>query len=465
VNAIAPTGTVQFKDNGVDLGSPVAIDGNGVAVVTTSSLTAGTHTITAEYGGNVNFNGSTGVLATAQVVSNRPLVNFQAANYTVNQSDGFARIAVDRTGDLSVPVTVDYATSDNGGFNCAGLNGVASPRCNFGAMFGTFKFAAGETQKTLDIPITQDAFGNGPQSFTVNLSNVTGSDATLVSPFAANVTINDSVSPTPNAIDDTTIFVRQQYRDFLNRDADAAGLQFWKNNIDSCNDPGGAAGYLNAAQCVEVKRILTSAAFFLSIEFRGTGGLVRDFYVAGLDRPATGNMPNFVEFMRDTQAIQKGVIVGQGNWRQLMDGNRVAFMNDFVTRAEFVALYPTTDTPTQYVDKLYQHANVAPGTQERLDAIAEFGGAGTATDAGARGRAMLRITQNEAFQARELPRAFVQMEYFGYLRRNPNDPLDNNFDGFNFWVNKLNQFNGDFLQAEMVKAFLSSIEYRTRFGP
>jgi hypothetical protein len=57
------------------------------------------------------------------------------------------------------------------------------------------------------------------------------------------------------------------------------------------------------------------------------------------------------------------------------------------------------------------------------------------------------------------------MQYFGYLRRNPNDPPDSNFNGFNFWMNKLNQFKGDFLQAEMVKAFLSSSEYRGRFGP
>ena len=62
-------------------------------------------------------------------------------------------------------------------------------------------------------------------------------------------------------------------------------------------------------------------------------------------------------------------------------------------------------------------------------------------------------------------RGFVQMQYFGYLRRNPNDPPDGNFNGYNFWLNKLNQFNGNFLDAEMVKAFLSSTEYRNRFGP
>jgi hypothetical protein len=158
--------------------------------------------------------------------------------------------------------------------------------------------------------------------------------------------------------------------------------------------------------------------------------------------------------------------VGQGNWQQILDANRQTFMNDFVSRSEFVGLYPTTDTPTAYVDKLYQHANVAPVTvQERLDAILEFGGAPTAADPGARGRALLRITQNGNFRAREENRTFVHIEYFGYLRRNPNDPPDNNFNGYDFWLNKLNQFNGDFLQAEMVKAFLSSGEYRNRFGP
>ena len=57
------------------------------------------------------------------------------------------------------------------------------------------------------------------------------------------------------------------------------------------------------------------------------------------------------------------------------------------------------------------------------------------------------------------------MQYFGYLRHNPDDGLDGNFDGYNFWLNKLNQFNGNLVSAEMVKAFITSAEYRRRFGP
>ena len=61
--------------------------------------------------------------------------------------------------------------------------------------------------------------------------------------------------------------------------------------------------------------------------------------------------------------------------------------------------------------------------------------------------------------------SLVWMEYASYLRRGPNEPPDSNFDGYNFWLNKLNKFNGNYVDAEMVKAFITSDEYRHRFGP
>jgi hypothetical protein len=289
----------------------------------------------------------------------------------------------------------------------------------------------------------------------VNLSNVTGTGAALATPSTATVTISDSTAPAPNANDDTDAFVRQHYRDFLNREADPAGLAFWTNQINSCG---------NDAACRDLRRINTSAAFFLSIEFQQTGNLVRSLYVAALNRPLTNNMPAFLEFERDSQAVQNGVTVGQGSWQQLLNANRNAFMKDFVTRAEFAGLYPATDTPAQYVDELYMHAGVIPTSSERGSAIAEFGSATTAADAGARGRALLDVTQNTTFQQREMNRSFVQMEYFGYLRRNPNDVPDGNFAGYDFWLSKLNTVGGNFINAEMVKAFITSSEYRRRFG-
>lgn len=208
-----------------------------------------------------------------------------------------------------------------------------------------------------------------------------------------------------------------------------------------------------------------SAAFFLSIEFQTTGNLVRSFYVAALDRPLTDNMPAFEEFGRDTQAVQRGLIVGVGDWEQILKNNRDAFIRDFVMRVEFLDLYPTTDTPAQYVDKLLLHARITPAATERDELIAEFGGAATAADAGARGRALLRLTDDAVFRQREMNPSFVQMQFFGYLRRNPNDAPDNDFAGFDFWLHKLDTFGGNFIEAEMVKSFLLSAEYRRRFGP
>jgi hypothetical protein len=115
--------------------------------------------------------------------------------------------------------------------------------------------------------------------------------------------------------------------------------------------------------------------------------------------------------------------------------------------------------------ELYLHAAITPSSAERNSAIAEFGSATTAADAGARGRALLDVTQNATFQQREMDRSFLQMEYFGYLRRNPNDAPDSNFAGYDFWVSKLNAAGGNFLTSEMVKAFIDLSEYRRRFGP
>jgi hypothetical protein len=82
-----------------------------------------------------------------------------------------------------------------------------------------------------------------------------------------------------------------------------------------------------------------------------------------------------------------------------------------------------------------------------------------------RASVLRKVAENAAFARQESNRAFVLIQYFGYLRRNPNDAPDTNFAGYNFWLSKLNQFNGDFIAAEMVKAFISASEYRQRFGP
>ncbi|MFN2499416.1 MAG: carboxypeptidase regulatory-like domain-containing protein, partial [Pyrinomonadaceae bacterium] len=270
-----------------------------------------------------------------------------------------------------------------------------------------------------------------------------------------------------NAIDVPSFFVTQHYRDFLNRDPDADGLSYWTNQIIVCN---------TSPSCIDAKRVNTSAAFFLSIEFQETGYLVERIYksaygdfdgtsVIGGSHQIKAPIIKFNEFLADSQQIAKDVVVGVGNWPTQLENNKVAFTQDFVNRSRFVTAYPTTMTPSDFVDKLFRNAGVTPDAAERSSIINEFGGVGSTADTVARARALRRVAENTTLTQQEKNKAFVLMQYFGYLRRNPNDPQDTDHTGYDFWLQKLEQFNGNFEQAQMVQAFIDSIEYRTRFAP
>jgi hypothetical protein len=216
-----------------------------------------------------------------------------------------------------------------------------------------------------------------------------------------------------------------------------------------------------------VKRVNVSAAFFLSIEFQETGYLVYKFYKA-----AYGNLPaapvplQFNEFLPDTRQIGLDVVVGSPNWQAKLEANKQAFATAFGARSSLASVLPTSLTSAQFVDGLYTHAGVmSPPAAERTAAINEFAGASNTTDTAARGRALRRVAENSTLNQQEFNRAFVLMQYYGYLRRNPYDPpeLTLDYQGYNFWLGKLNQFNGDYVAAEMVKAFLVAGEYRQRF--
>jgi hypothetical protein len=171
------------------------------------------------------------------------------------------------------------------------------------------------------------------------------------------------------------------------------------------------------------------------------------------------------EFLPDTQRIGQGVIVGQGDWQTALENNKQAFCLEFVQRSRFTTAFPTLLTPAQFVDALNGNAGNVLSASERTTAINLFGGAGDTTNQTARAQALRQVAEDPDLVSAEFNRAFVLMQYFGYLRRNPNDPQDSDYTGYDFWLQKLNQFNGNVLDAEMVKAFLSSIEYRQRFGP
>src|SRR5262249_14670631 len=150
--------------------------------------------------------------------------------------------------------------------------------------------------------------------------------------------------------------------------------------------------------------------------------------------------------------------VGVGDWQLKLEANKVAYFNEFVTRTQFTALYGPMNN-AMYVDALNANAGGVLVPAQRDELVNNLN-----ANSMTRAQVLRAVAENQALKTNEFNKAFVLLQYFGYLRRDPDAAPDNNYDGFNFWLAKLNQFNGNFIQAEMVKAFIQSIEYGDRFG-
>jgi Tol biopolymer transport system component len=360
------------------------------------------------------------------------ILQFEAASYTVNESSTSLQINIVRSGNTAEAVSAKVKS----------VNGTASSVSDYTSLFGAVQFGPGETSKSISVLLNEDVFVEGTETFSLQLYDVTGNAALANSGSAAVSIVDNDVSPASiNPLDNSEFFVRQQYHDFLNREPDPEGLAFWVNNIESCGSD---------AACREVKRIDTSAAFFLSIEFQRTG-----FYVYRLWVASTFQTPDLENFSRDTQQISGGLIVGAPGWEQQLDVNTQKFTEEFVSRPIFRLMYRETLSAEAFVDALYLRFGVTPSAAERAQAIAAFGSG----DVVGRAHALRIVMNNEVLMQKLFNGAFVTQEYYGYLRRDPD------FEGFGFWFRKLVSFAGDFRKAEMVKAFLISSEYRSRFGP
>jgi hypothetical protein len=369
---------------------------------------------------------------------------FEQSVYSVQEDVTSTSVTVLRSGNISSAASVDFATTD----------GTATQRQDFTIARGTLNFAAGEVSKTINLLINEDSKTEGTESFSISLSNPTGNGIVDTVGTATIQMTDDVAEPATNVIDDPTIFIGQHYHDFLNRQADTAGLNFWTNTITSCGAD---------QQCIEDKRVNASAAFFLSIEFQQTS-----FFVIRLQRVAFGRRSDtaatrfsYLEFVKDGRRVGDGVIVGQAGAEQRLETNKQAYATDVVNSAAFITRFPLTLTADQFVDALFASAAVSPTPAERQAAINAYGSGGTA----GRVAALRSVTESTTLTDAEFNAAFVLLQYYGYLRRNPTDAPDSNDDGYQFWLTKLNQFNGNFVQAEMVKAFLLSSEYRNRFAP
>jgi hypothetical protein len=355
-----------------------------------------------------------------------PNVQLTRNTYTVNEGAGSASAVVTRGGDLSVPVTVNYSTSDAAGLqNCNVANGTASSRCDYATTVGTVRFAAGESTKTISIPVVDDGYVEGMESFTITLSNPTGT--ILGSNTAATVSIVDDDTTATNPIVGVPFFVRQQYIDFLGREPDPIGFVGWQDILNKC-----------AAGDTSCDRINVSSGFFRSPEFQERGYFIYKFYSAAL-----GRKPNYAEFMPDLAKVSGFLSDAQ------LEANKVAFVQEFMTRTEFVNRYGSLSN-TAFVDTLIQTAGLT-NHPSRDGWITQLNNGSTT-----KADVLRAFTESTEVYNKFYNEAFVVMQYFGYLRRDPDA-------SYLTWIQTINGNGGDY--RAMISGFINSNEYVLRFGP
>ena len=236
--------------------------------------------------------------------------------------------------------------------------------------------------------------------------------------------------------------------------------QFLAGCLPTPTVENGRAGLTNLESERHVGRGDTSADFFLSMEFQQTGYLVYLMHKAAYgDIPGTPVPVRLAEFLQDMREVGQDVVVGRDGWQQKLEANEQAFAADFTSRPRFAERYPQALTPDAFVDALNANSGGALSQAERDTLVSELQH-GSKT----RAEVLRAVAEDSDMQRQEFNRAFVLMQYFAYLRRDPDAAPDKNFDGYLFWLGKLNEFGGDHRRAELVKAFLASDEYKKRYA-
>jgi subtilisin family serine protease len=377
-------------------------------------------------------------------------------------------VTVNRTGDTSVASSIEYYTSDSAGpsIECDQISGAASQRCDYAVVAGTLRFAPGETQKQIQIPIIPDGYQEGDENFSINLRNPVGNMVGLKS--VAVITIIDSgvkTEPAANLYMGVNFFIRQNYLDFLGREPDTSGFNDWTSVLARC---GTNQGFLGAPY--DCDRAHISHGFFGSPEFTDRGLLIYRMYEVGL-----GRLPRYAEFIPDMATLSGDNIPLSVQQQNLSD-----YLQYLTTRTEFQDRFVGALQPSQaalLIQKLEQSSGITlpqtattnPGqpTQYGRQELINLRANGTFTV----GQTLKAFVEQQACYDKFFSRAFVTMEYFAYLRRDPslNDP---NLVGWNEWVYVFDNGGAtrgrpDILPRDyhhLVFGFIYSEEYRKRFG-
>ena len=413
------------------------------AVVTSFAVTADGKVQASTYGRGIYQLGETEA-ATLQ---------FSFLNQTAPESDGGAYVVVRRSGNLSGAVSVRVRTADDNSFvRCDDTTTVpnrAFPRCDYSTTIETVTFGPGEAAKSVRVPLVDDVHVEPNETVGLTLSNP--SAGAQLGPFNTTsliITSSDAAGQ-PNPVDTHAFFVRQQYLDFLSREPDAGGFGAWLGVLNNCANAFNTNPASPSAGC---DRNLVSSSFFRSAEFQLKGFYVFRFYAL-----THGRRPQYTEIIPDMRTVT-------GATEAEVYQKKAAFAADWVNSPAFQTPYGSL-TNQGLVDALmskYSLASIrtpdpaAPDgdariTLTRADLVARLNAAMLT-----RPQLVRAIVDSDEVSAAEFRRAFVAMQYFGYLRRDPEEP------GFTNWVNYLNANPSDFYT--MVNGFANSGEYRLRFG-
>lgn len=229
----------------------------------------------------------------------------------------------------------------------------------------------------------------------------------------------------------------QQYRDLLDREADPGGLAYWTNEITRCG---------SEPICVHNRRIDVAAAFFVEQEFQQTGAFIYRVYAAALAR-----RPLYSEFVADHNQVTGG---------PNLESNKSAFVDGFTQRTEFLGRYPLSTDGASYVDGLLatlKNNYDADLSAQRGTLLSEYNRCvQTSAQDHCRAQTLRQVAEDPVFSQSAYNPTFVLMQYFGYLRRGPDQ------QGYDFWLNLLNSQPGN--HRGMVCAFITSGEYQLRFS-
>ena len=374
------------------------------------------------------FSGAVGSIVLSYDTQTANTVQLSSSFQSASEGAGAVVVTVTRSGNVSAAATVNYSTSDTAGLqSCTLTNGRASERCDYVTSLGTVRFAAGESVKTISIPVIDDVLLEANETFTLRLTDPTG--ASLGSPVTGTVTIidNDFVVPTSNPIDGVEFFIRQQYLDILNRQPDTTGLQNWINTLAPC--PNGGFGEPPTSNC---DRLHVAAGFFQSDEFLNRGYWAFRFYMV-----TQNQRPTYAQFIPDMAQV------GGPKSPAEEQASKAAFADAFVQRPEFLARYGGL-TGQSLANALLLTAGLPSNT---------FIVSGNMTN----GQILRGVVETNAVFNKFLTDGTVSIQYFGFLRRDP-DTI-----GYQNNVNTLNA-NPNNLR-HMIFIFIYSAEYRGRFGP